>query len=74
MKDLAKKENVSLEKTDLLQQLRKTSNWKAPGKVQKIHGFWIKKFDILHDKMLLHLNECIGKEDVPSWLVESRIV
>ena len=63
MKDKEKQENISLEKNDLLQQLRKTSNWKAPGK-DGIHGFWLKKFDILHDKLLVHLNECVGKEDV----------
>ena len=51
----------------------KTSNWKSPGR-DGIQGFWLKKFDILHDKLLSHLNECVGKEDVPSWLVESRTV
>ena len=73
MKDKKKQEDVSLEKNDLLQQLMKTSNRKSPGR-DGIHGFWLKKFDILHDKLLSYLNECVGKEDVPSWLVESRTV
>ena len=73
MKDKKKQENVSLEKNDLLQQLMKTSNWKSPGR-DGIQGFWLKKFEILHDELLSHLNECVGKEDVRSWLVASRTV
>ena len=70
MKDMKNQEDVSLEKNDLLQQLMKTSNWKSPGRYMDL----AKKVDILHDKLLSHLNKCVGKEDVISWLVESRTV
>ena len=73
MKDKRKQKNVSLEKNDLLQQLMKTSNWKSPRRYG-IHGFWLKKLDTLSDNLLSHLNDCVGKEDIPSCLVESRTV
>ena len=71
MKDRRNRRKVSVEKNYLLQQLMKTSNRKLPGR-DGIHRYWLKDFDIVHDKLQSHLNECVGKEGVPT--LEYRII
>ena len=52
-------------------QLRKMPNWKNPGP-DGMHGYWLKKFTALHEKIATHLNECL--RSVPEWLTEGRTV
>ena len=35
-------------------------------------GFWLKSFSSLHERVRLHLKECLDKEFVPSWLTRGR--
>ena len=50
---------------DLLKTtLEKISNWKTPGH-DGVHGFWLKKFTSIHDRLALEMIKCLETEHVP---------
>ena len=58
---------------DLKAAIRRMTNWKAPGP-DGVRGFWFKKLASLHGVMVLALQECVEKGEVPSWMVKGRTV
>ena len=46
-------------------------NWKSPGP-DLVHGFWLKNFSSLHERVRLQLKECLDSEFLPSWLTRGR--
>ena len=32
-----------------------------------IHGFWLKKFTSIHDRLALEMNRCLQDAQVPEW-------
>ena len=56
------------------QQVKKISNWKAPGP-DGVQGFWIKKLTSLHERIASQLNDLIINEKViPSWMTTGKTV
>ena len=37
-------------------------------------GFWLKNFRSMHGRMLIQLNECLNKGNVPNWMTKGRTV
>ena len=52
-------------------QLKKMPNWKAPGP-DEIHGYWLKNFKALHERIAQHLQQCIEHEQAPDWMTTGR--
>ena len=58
--------------TDLLKMtLKKISNWKTPGH-DRIHGFWLKNFASIHDRLALEMNKCLQTAHVPEWIAKEK--
>ena len=58
---------------DVKKQLRKVPNWKAPGPDQ-VHGYWLKNFSSLHERIAQQLQECLVRGSVPTLMTEARTV
>ncbi len=39
-------------------QVKKVPNWKAPGPAH-VHGYWVKNFRSLQERMALQLQDCL---------------
>ena len=50
---------------------KKISNWKTPG-YDGIHGFCLKKFTSIHDRLELEMNRCLQGTHVPEWMTKGR--
>ena len=50
---------------------KKISNWKTPGH-DGIHGFWLKKFTSIHNRLALEMNKCLQRAHVPKWMTKRR--
>ena len=46
-------------------------NWKAPGP-DDIHGYWLKNFRTLHQRMAGQLQHCINNHLAPEWMTIRR--
>ena len=52
-------------------QLRKIPNWKAPGP-DEVHGYWLKNFSALHQRIAQQLQHCINNHQAPIWMTTGR--
>ena len=52
-------------------QLKRISNWKAPGP-DEVHGYWLKNFRVLHQRMAEQLQHCINNHQAPEWMSTGR--
>ena len=56
---------------NLKQKLGKLPNRKACGP-DKVHGFWIKEFTNIHEKIMTHLNKCLENGKTPECSVANK--
>ena len=70
---MQEQENIVLTADKMEKMLKKMANWKAPGP-DLVQGFWLKNFRSMHGRMLIKLNECLNKGDVPNWMTKGRTV
>ena len=68
-----RQENILIDETKVKKQSKRLPNWKAPGH-DGVQGFWIKKFDILHERIAHQLNKMIEENEIPSWMTYGRTV
>ena len=52
-------------------QLMRIPNWKAPGP-DEVHGYWLKNFRVLHQKLAEQLQHCINNHQAPEWMATGR--
>ena len=52
-------------------QLKRIPNWKAPGS-DELHGYWLKNFRALHQRMAEQLQHCINNHQAPEWMTTGR--
>ena len=52
-------------------QLKRIPNWKAPGP-DEVHGYWLKNFSALHQRIALQLQQCIISHQAPTWMTTGR--
>ena len=64
-------ESFQINQGKIKKQLSKLPNWKACGP-DKVHGYWLKIFNSVHERMPKHLQHCIDTGEVPNWMVEGR--
>ena len=64
-----KQNMVKITKDDVKRKLKSMPHRKGAGP-DKIQGFWLKSFTVLHEVRATFLNECIENGDFPGWLVE----
>ena len=66
--------SVVINKGKVKKQCSKMPNWKATGH-DSVQGFWIKRFDNMHERIAIQLNELIeGTKKIPSWMTYGRTV
>ena len=53
-------------------QLKKTSNWKAPGP-DGVQGYWLKKFTTIKQRIAEQLDCCPQQRCVPNYMTSGRI-
>ena len=53
--------------------LRKRPNWRAPGP-DIVQGYWLKNFTLLHDKLVVYLQDCLDSGVVHDWLKKGGTV
>ena len=66
-------ENIELTADKMEKMAKKMANLKAPGP-DLVQGFWLKNFRSMHGRMLIQLNECLNKRNVPNWMTKGRTV
>ena len=57
--------------TTVRNQLKRILNWKAPGP-DEVHGYWLKTFRSLHQRMAEELQHCINNHQAPEWMTTGR--
>ena len=48
-------------------------NWKTPGP-DSVHGYWIKMFVSMLERITFHVQSCITRGEVPDWITTDRTV
>ena len=57
--------------TTVKNQLKKTPNWKAPGP-DEVHGYWLKNFKSLHERIAQQIQQCINMNQAPEWMTTGK--
>ena len=66
-----KRVSIQIDQKRIKKQLSKLPKWKACGP-DKVHGYWLKIFDSIHERMSEHLQDCVDTGEVPNWVVTGR--
>ena len=61
--NVKKQKEIGINTSSLKTMLGRMPNWKSPG-LGLVHGFWLKNFSSLHERVRLQLKECLD-----SWFV-----
>ena len=69
--NVKKQEKIGITTGSLKKILGRMPNWKSTGP-DLFHGFWLKSFSSLYERVRLQLNECLDSGFVPSWLTRGR--
>ena len=57
----------------MMRVVREMPNWRAPGP-GNAQGYRLKNLTPFHDKLVVHLQECLDSGVVPVWLTKGRTV
>ena len=68
-----KQENIHISAEDLKGQVRSMPNWKGPGP-DGIHGYWLRSFTSIHEKLASSLDDCVRLCQIPEWMVIGRTI
>ena len=68
-----KQHNIEMTPTKIKERIRKMANWNATGP-DRVHGFWIKMFVSVQERIAFHLQSCITRGKVPDWMTTGRTV
>ena len=66
-------EDVVVTEKDVVNQVKRSSNWKAAG-LDGVRAFWFKTFTSLDSVLATTLQECLNKGGIPEWIVKGRTV
>ena len=66
-----KHEKIDITTGSLKKILGRIPNWKSPGP-DLVHGFWLKNFSSLHERIRLQLKESLDSGFVLNWLTRGR--
>ena len=50
---------------------KKVPNWKTPG-YNGVHGYWLKIFISMHNKLALGMDRCLEETDIPEWITKEK--
>ena len=73
LRGVQQQEGFQIDVDKVKRQIKKVPNWKAPG-MDHVHGYWLKNFRSLHERMALQLQDCLVQGKVPSWMTEAKTV
>ena len=68
-----KQENIHISVEDIKGQVRSMPKWKGPGP-DGIHGYWLRSFTTIHEKLASTLDDCVSLCQIPEWLVVGRTI
>ena len=66
-------DKIDITKDIMMRALRKMSNLEVPG-LYNIQGYWLKNLTLLHEKLVVYLQDCLDSRVVPDWLTKGRTV
>ena len=66
-------DKIDITKDKMMKVTRKMPNWKPPGP-ENVQGYWLKHLTPLHDKLVVHLQDCLDSGVVPDWLIRRQTV
>ena len=69
--NIKRQEKIDITTRSLKKILGRMPNWTSPGP-DLLQGFCLKNFSSLHERVRLHLKECLDSGFVPSWLTRGR--
>ena len=64
-------DKIDITKDIMMRALRKMSNLKVPG-LYNIQGYWLKNLTLLHEKLVVYLQDCLDSRVVPDWLTKDE--
>ena len=64
---------MKITKDDVKRKLKSMPDWKGAGP-DKIQGFWLNSFTVVHEVLATVFDECIEVGDVQGWLAEGRTI
>ena len=67
--NIPQQESFQIDQERIKKQLSKLPKLKACGP-DKVHWYWLKTFDSIHERMSKHLQDCVDTGEVPNWMVE----
>ena len=70
-KSIDQQDEFSISKDTLTTQLKKMPKWKACGP-DGVHGYWLKEFSSLHERLAVQLDTCLISGEVPVWMTKGR--
>ena len=73
MEGVQKQEEAKITFESVTKQLKKTSNWKAPGP-DGLQGYWIKNSTTVKQRIAEQLDHCLQQRCVPSYMTFGRTV
>ena len=69
--NIPQQESFQIGQERIKNQLSKLPKWKACGP-DKVHGYLLKIFESIHERMSKHLQDCVDTGEVPNWMVTGR--
>ena len=73
LEGIDEQQNIKITPEDLKRRFKQMPNWKAPGP-DGVQGFWLKNLPGLHGQLVVFLNICLEKGNVPLWMTKGRTV
>lgn len=71
LQDNITQENVKISGKDVKDQMKKITNWKAPGP-DGVQDYWLKYFSSLHVRIAIQLNGLLESNEIPEWMNSGR--
>ena len=68
-----KQQNIEIRTTNIRERIRKMVDWKAP-RPGGVHGYWIKMFVSMQERIEFHLQSCITRGNVSDLMAAGRTV
>ena len=62
-------DKIDIIKEKMMRVMRKMPNWKAPVP-DNVQGPWLRNLTLLHDKLVVYWQECLGSKVILDWLTE----
>ena len=71
LRQIDKQEDIRVSVENVKTAIRKMTKWKAPVP-DCVQRYWFKRFSSLHSRLTQHLQTCVVRGDVPTWVTKEK--